>query len=80
MIWLPTHVYLLSNENPGSMIGCFDVFFVNTFKAQNGRHSADNIYECGFEEETYYVLVRTSLKFVPGSQIGNKSPLVQVMA
>ena len=40
----------------------------------------DNILKCIFLNENDRILTQISLKFVPRSQIDNKSALVQVMA
>ena len=47
---------------------------------QNGRHSADGIFQCIYFNENFWVLSKTSLKFVPKDPIDNLSALVQVMA
>ena len=41
---------------------------------------ADDNFKCIFMNENDKILIRISLKFVPRSQIDDKSALVQVMA
>ena len=41
---------------------------------------ADDNFKCIFLNENDRILIRISLKFVPGSSIDNKTALVQVMA
>ena len=48
-------------------------------KKKNGRHFAD-IFKCIFMNETFWILTRTSLKFVSEGSIDSKPELVQVMA
>ena len=47
---------------------------------QNGRHFADDVLRCVFVNETCYILIKISLKYVPSSSIDNTPGLVQVMA
>ena len=47
---------------------------------ENGRHFADDIFNCIFMNEKFWILIRISLKFVPKGQIDNTTTLVQVMA
>ena len=47
---------------------------------QNGRHFADGISQRIYFNENFWVLFKTSLKFVPKDPIDNLSALVQVMA
>ena len=47
---------------------------------QNGRHFADDIFECIFLNENVWILIKNSLKFVPKRPINNISTLVQIMA
>ena len=54
--------------------------FINSYPpGQNGRHFADDIFECIFFEK-FFILIQISLKFVPKGPNENKSALVQVMA
>ena len=46
---------------------------------QNGHHFADDIVKRIFMNETFCILIRISLKFVPKVRIDNKSALVQLM-
>ena len=43
---------------------------------QNGRHFADDILRCIFLNETFYILINISLKFVPKGPIDYKPALV----
>ena len=47
---------------------------------QNGRHFADDIFNCVFLNENIGISIQISLKFVPKGPIDNKSAFVQVMA
>ena len=47
---------------------------------QNGRHFADNIFNCIFLNENVWFSTQISLNLVPEGPICNKSALVQVMA
>ena len=55
--------------------------WVNTLgPRQNGRHFADDIFECIFVNENVWVPIIISLKFVPKGPINNIPALVQIMA
>ena len=47
---------------------------------QNGRHFPDHIYKCIFLNETIWMSIKISLKFVLKGQINSISSLVQIMA
>ena len=47
---------------------------------QNRRHFADDIFKCIFFNETIWILIKISLKFVPKGPINNIPALVQIMA
>ena len=47
---------------------------------QNGCHFPDNIFKCIFLNETVWISIKISLKFVPKVPIDNIPALVQVMA
>ena len=47
---------------------------------QNGRHFADDIFNCNFLNEKTSVSIDISLKFVPEGRINNIPALVQIMA
>ena len=47
---------------------------------QNGRHFADDIFKFIFLNETVWMLLDISLKFIPEVQINNIPALVQIMA
>ena len=47
---------------------------------QNGRHFADDIFECIFLNENVWISIKISLKFVPKGSISNIPALVQKMA
>ena len=54
---------------------------VNTLRPrQNGRHFADNIFNCIFLNENVWMPIKISLKFVPKSPINNIPDLIQIMA
>ena len=54
---------------------------VNTLRPrQNGRHFADDVLKCIFLNESVWILLKISLKFVPKGPINNIPSLVQVMA
>ena len=56
-------------------------FLVNTLRPrQNGRHFIDNIFNCIFWNESIWILIKISLKFVPKGPISNIPALVQIMA
>ena len=58
----------------------FQYVFVNTLRLiQNGRHFADGVFKCIFLNETVWILLKISLKFVPKGPINNIPSLVQVM-
>ena len=55
--------------------------YVNTCSlGQNGRHPADDIFKRIFMNETFFILIRISLKFVLKDPIDYKSGLAHVMA
>ena len=47
---------------------------------QNGRHFPDDIFKCIFLNETVWISITISLKFVPTGPIKNIPALVQIMA
>ena len=54
---------------------------INTLRPrQNGRHFADNIFNCIFSNENLWISINISLKFVPKGQINNIPALFQIMA
>ena len=56
------------------------VAIVLSFRSeQQGQHFAGDIFKCIFLNENRHILMRVSLKFVPGGPIDNTSPLVQVI-
>ena len=53
---------------------------VNTLRPrQNGRHFADDIFNCIFLNENVSIPIKISLKFVPKVPISNIPALVQIM-
>ena len=53
---------------------------VNTLRPrQNGRHFADDIFNCIFLNENVWIPIKISLKFVPEGPINNIPSLVQIM-
>ena len=54
---------------------------VNTLRLrQNGRHFADNIFNCIFSNKNVWISINISLKIVPKGQINNIPAMVQIMA
>ena len=54
---------------------------LNTLRPrQNGRHFADDIFQCIFLNEDMWISISISLKFVPKGQINNIPALIQIMA
>ena len=54
---------------------------VNTLRpGQNGRHFADDIFNCIFLNENVWIPIKISLKFVPKGPVNNIPALVQIMA
>ena len=47
---------------------------------QNGRHFADDIFNCISLNENVWIMIKNSLKFVPKGLINNIPALVQIMA
>ena len=53
---------------------------LNTLRPrQNGRHFADDIFECILLNENVWIPIKISLKFVPRGPINNIPALVQIM-
>ena len=58
-----------------------DLSSVNTLRPrQNGRHFADDIFNCILLNENVWIMITNSLKFVPKGPINNIPALVQIMA
>ena len=54
---------------------------INTlWPRQNGRHFPDDIFKWNFLNEHAWILIKITLKFVPGGPINNIPVLFQVMA
>ena len=54
---------------------------INTFRPrQNGRHFADDIFNCIYLNDNVWFPIKNSLKFVPEGQINKILALVQIMA
>ena len=54
---------------------------LNTLRPkQNGRHLPDDIFKCIFLNESIWIWINISLKFVPRCPIDNIPALVQIMA
>ena len=47
---------------------------------QNERHFTDDIFKCIFLNESVWILIKISLKFVPQGSINNIPELIQIMA
>ena len=43
---------------------------------QNGRYFADDIFRCIYQYETFFILIKISLKFVPKVPINNNPALI----
>ena len=54
--------------------------FNSSLPEQNDRHFADEISKCIFMNETFRILIRISLNFIPRGPIDSKWTLVQVIA
>ena len=55
--------------------------WVNTLRPrQKGRHFTDDIFKCIFLNENVWMMVKSSLKFVPKGVINNIPALVYIMA
>ena len=55
--------------------------YFNTLRLrQNGRHFPDNIFKVIFIYQSFCILIKISLKFIPQSPINNIPALVQIMA
>ena len=62
-------------------IGGYITQTVNTLRPrQNGRHLADDIFNCIFVNENIWIPIKISVKFVPKGPIYNIPALVQIMA
>ena len=74
-----TNHYLMTH--PTDVLCSTGLQWVNSFSpVQNGRHFADDIFRCIFVNETFCILIKISLKFVPKGPIGNGLALVWIMA
>ena len=55
--------------------------WLNTLRPrQNARHFADDIFKCFFLNDSVWIPIEISLKFVPRGPINNIPALVQIMA
>ena len=55
--------------------------YIKTMRlSQDGRHFADNIFQCIFLNENVSILIKISLNFVPRGPVNNIPALVQIMA
>ena len=62
-------------------ISCSRMLSFSTLRPrQNGRHFADEIFNCKFLNENVWIPVKISLKFVSKDPINNITALVQIMA
>ena len=63
------------------MLNCVCNWLFNTLRPrQNGRHFADDIFNCVFLNENVWIPIKISLKFVPKGPIHHIPALVQIMA
>ena len=63
----------------GNLPSC-NVHYMTLRPRQNGRHYADDIFKCIFLNESVWIPIKISLKFVPKVPINNIPALVQIMA
>ena len=56
------------------------MYIITLRPRQNGRHIADDIFNCIFLNENVWILIKISLKFVPKDPMNNIPALVQIMA
>ena len=57
------------------------IFFFNTLRPrQNGRHFADDLFQCISVNKNIWISIKISLKFIPKRAIYNIPALVQIMA
>ena len=64
-----------------SLYGITRPQWVNTLRPrQNGRHFPEDIFKCIFLNESIWILIEASLKFVPTGPINNIPALIQIMA
>ena len=63
-----------------TLLGCCGMC-INTLRPrQNGRHFADDTFKCIFLNESVWITIKSSLKFVPRGPINNIPALIQIMA
>ena len=63
-----------------TMLGCDAASILTHPPGQNGRHFADDIFKCIFENDFFCIFIKVSLMFVPKGPIENNPTLVQIMA
>ena len=69
-LWRENNVNMIKRQNN-----------INTLRLrQNGRHFANDIFNCIFMNENVWIPIKISLKFVPKSPIKTIPALVQIMA
>ena len=69
--------------NLTSVCTCIYTFFMGVdthWGRQNGRHFPDDIFKCICLNETAWISIKISLKFVPKGPINKIPALVQIMA
>ena len=76
------HIMRLWTYQQDSSSGeCVWPMLYNTLRPrQNGRHFADDIFNCIFLNENVSIAIKFSLKFVPNCPIDNIPALVQIIA
>ena len=75
-VWLSTDNITITKQTTTKPYAYF-----NTLRPrQNGRHFADDIFKCIFLNETVWIPIKISMKFVPMGPINNIPALVQIMA
>ena len=74
-------IYRISGPLSSTRKDVSQVVAFNTLRPrQNGRHFADDIFECIFLNENVWISLEISLKFVHDVRINNIPVLVQIMA
>ena len=70
---------VIQGARASAVMVCTELFWqamLTHLPGQNDRHFADNIFKCIFMNEKFWILFKSSLKFVPKGPIDNNSALV----
>ena len=66
---------------PLHLLNVFSICSINILRPiQNGRHFRDDISKCIFFKENIWILLKTSLKYIPKVHFNNVPALVQITA